>query len=198
MFDVRKFRPGRPLPFLVLFLFVGALSISAMAQDKDKDKDKKGSTKADINRIKVGGKVRCDKAETDHSIDVPDRSGHTLIIDKRKCTWTEPMEFQGAVKMKDGVIVDFTERMENTLHLHSFQVNKLESGEEITMHSNGQIDAEKGPASGKGRWDFMRGTGKYKGIRGNGTYEANLDADDVLTLEFEGSYDQSGMVGEKK
>jgi hypothetical protein len=200
MLDVRKFRPCPQFHFL-LFLFLFALSILAVAQDKDRDKDKdkdrKDSDKAATNRIKVDGTVRCAKPETDHSIDVPDRPGHALIIDKRKCTWTEPIELQGA-KMKDGVLVNFTERMEKTLHIHSFEVDKLESGEEITIHSSGQIAGEKGPASGKGRWDFMRGTGKYKGIRGNGTYEAKLDAEDVLTFEFEGSYDPTAMVGEKK
>lgn len=44
----------------------------------------------------------------------------------------------------------------------------------------------------------MRGTGKFKGIKGGGTYEGKLEADDVLTLEFEGVYDPSEMAGEKK
>jgi hypothetical protein len=44
----------------------------------------------------------------------------------------------------------------------------------------------------------MRGTGKFKGIKGGGSYEGRLEAGDVLTLEFEGVYDPSEMVGEKK
>ena len=119
------------------------------------------------------------------------------MIEKRKCTWTEPMKLQGA-KMKDGVEVGFAEKMEGTLHTHGFEVNKLDSGEELTIHINGEIAGEKGPAANKGRWNFTRGTGKFKGIKGGGNYEGKLDADDVLTLEFEGVYDPSDMVGEKK
>ena len=44
----------------------------------------------------------------------------------------------------------------------------------------------------------MRGTGKFKGIKGGGTYEGKLEAEDVLTVEFEGVYDPSEMVAEKK
>ena len=44
----------------------------------------------------------------------------------------------------------------------------------------------------------MRGTGKFRGIKGGGTYEGKLGADDALTLDLEGVYDPTEMVGEKK
>ena len=202
MFDVRKFRPRRALPSLILFLF--ALSILVMAQDKNKDKDSdKGKekeskkTEASGNFVKVGGKVRCDKPDPTYSIEVPDRPGHALIIAKRKCTWTEPMVVLGA-KTKDGVAVGFTEKMEGTLHEHGFETDTMDTGDKLTWQSMGQVLAEKGPVDSKGRWSIMRGTGKLKGIKGGGTYEGKLAADDVLTWEFEGVYDPSDMVGEKK
>jgi hypothetical protein len=43
----------------------------------------------------------------------------------------------------------------------------------------------------------MRGTGKFKGIKGGGTYEEKLDADDGLVFELEGIYDPSEIIGEK-
>jgi hypothetical protein len=202
MFDVRKFRPRRTLPSLILFLF--ALSILVMAQDKNKDKDSdKGKekeskkTEASGNFVKVEGKVRCDKPDPTYSIEVPDRPGHALIIAKRKCTWTEPMVVLGA-KTKDGVAVGFTEKMEGTLHEHGFETDTMDTGDKLTWQSMGQVLAEKGPVDSKGRWSIMRGTGKLKGIKGGGTYEGKLAADDVLTWEFEGVYDPSDMVGEKK
>jgi len=173
-----------------------------MAQDKDKDKDKgkeKNSKKAAANGnfVKVDGKVRCGKPDPTYSIEVPDRPGHALVLTKRKCNWTEPMVFAGA-KTKDGVAVDFTEKMEGTLHIHGFETDTLDNGEKVTWQSMGQVLAEKGPVSSKGRWSLMRGTGKLKGIKGGGTYEGKLEADDALTLEFEGVYDLSEVVGEKK
>lgn len=199
MLDVRKFRPCPQLHLLFLFFF--ALSIFAVAQDKDdKDKDKgkeRESKKAAGNYIKLGGKVRCEKPDPTYAIEVPDRPGHELILARRKCTWTEPMELLGA-KSTDGVAVEFSEQMEGRLHQHGFEVDTFDNGEKLTMQTVGQVMAEKGPATDKGRWSLMRGTGKFKGIKGGGTYEGKLGADDVLTVEFEGVYDPSEMVGEKK
>ena len=196
MLDLRKLQPCPHLPLLVLFL---AISVLAMAQDQDKDeKDKgKGKDKAAGTYVKVEGKVRCEKPETNHAIEVPDRPGHALMLGKRKCTWTEPMELLGA-KSKDGILVEFSEKMEGTLHQHAFEVDSFDNGEKWTMQTFGQVPAEKRPADAKGRWSLMRGTGKFKGIKGGGTYEGKLGADDVLTLEFEGVYDPSELVGEKK
>jgi hypothetical protein len=200
MLDVRKFRPG----FHNLFLLLLALSILATGQDRDKEKDKgkeKQSKKTDVSGsgsfVKVEGKVRCDKPDPEHAIEVPDRPGHALMISKRKCNWTEPMVVMGG-KTKDGVAVSFTEKMEGTLHIHGFEVDTLDNGEKLTWQCMGQVLAEKGPATAKGRWSLMRGTGKFKGIKGGGTYEEKLEADDVLTLDLEGVYDPSEMVGEKK
>ena len=202
MLDVRKFRSRPQFHYLSLLLL--ALSVSLTAEDKDKDKDKgkeKEPKKADAsvggNFVKVEGKVRCDKPDPAYSIEVPDRPGHVLMISKRKCNWTEPMVVMGA-KTKDAVAVSFTEKMEGTLHVHGFEVDTLDNGEKLTWQSMGQVLAEKGPATAKGRWSLMRGTGKFKGIKGGGTYEGKLEADDVLTLDLEGIYDPTEIVGEKK
>src|ERR1700675_271758 len=187
MLDVRKFRSRTP--FHYLFLLLLALSIPLTAQDKDKDKDKgkeKEPKKADAsgsgNFVKVGGKVRCDKPDPAYSIEVPDRPGHALML----------------AKSKDGVAIEFPEKMEGTLHTHGFEVDTFDNGEKVTMQSMGHVLADQGPADSKGRWSLMRGTGKFKGIKGGGTYEGKLEADDVLTVEFEGVYDPSEMVAEKK
>jgi hypothetical protein len=197
-FDARKFRPHTLLSYLLLFVF--SICILSSAQDKDKDKDsdkdkdgKKSGTFVDINK----GKVRCDKPEVAHSIEVPDRPGHALMIEKRKCMWTEPMVILGG-KTKDGIQVGFAEQMEGTRHSHGFETDTLDNGEKLTWKTMDQVSGEKGPATITGRWSLMRGTGKYKGIKGGGTYEGKLGADDVLTLEFDGVYDPSEMVGDKK
>ena len=197
MFDVRKFRP-RPQIFYFFSLLI-ALSILTAAQDKDKDRDEKEkeSKKGNPNFVNVEGKVRCDKPDPAYSIEVPDRPGHALTILKRKCTWTEPMVFMGA-KTKDGVTVSFEEKSEGMLHVNGFETDTLDNGEKLTWKSMGQVMAEKGPVTATGRWSLMRGTGKFKGIKGGGSYQEKLGADDVLVLEMEGVYDPSEMVGEKK
>src|SRR5256885_6391481 len=88
-------------------------SILLAAQEKKKEKEPKGEKEYSGNMLKVEGAVHCNKPDPAYSIEVPDRSGHALMLAHRKCMWTEPIEIFGA-KAKDGVSVDFTERMEGT------------------------------------------------------------------------------------
>jgi hypothetical protein len=166
-------------------------------QDKDRDNDEKAKSSFGGNRVKMAGKVRCLKADPAYSIAVPDRAGHSLWLEKRKCNWTEPLSIAGA-KTKDGEADSFTEQMEGKLHVHSFEVDTLDNGEKLTWQSMGQVLAEKGPAEVKGRWSLMRGTGKLKGAKGGGTYEGKLDADGILTLELEGVYEPAAMAADEE
>lgn len=194
MFDVRSFRFRTQLSLLLLLI---ATAISLVAQESASEREKDKQKAAGSKLIKVTGSVRCDKPDPAYALEVPDRPGHALKLDKRKCKWTEPMVVMGA-KSKDGIAIEFPEQMEGTLHTHGFEVDSYDNGEKVTWQSMGTIDGEKGPAAAKGRWSLMRGTGKLKGIKGGGSYEGKLGADDVLTLEFEGVYDPSDMAVEKK
>jgi hypothetical protein len=190
---LRKFGP---LQSHLIFFLALTFSTPLVAQAADRDK-KEEKEKTAPRMVNISGTVRCGKPNPSYSIDVPDRAGHSLILAQRNCSWTEPLEILGA-KAKTGVWVTFTARMEVTLHPHSFEVDTLDNGEKITKQTMGQVYGEKGPIESKGRFSFMRGTGKFKGIRGGGTYQANLDADDVLTFTLEGVYDPAAMGGGTK
>jgi len=193
----RCFRKSVKVTCLALAVF--SLFVCSAAQDKDKDEKDEPASEPGLsgNLVKVEASVHCDKPEPVHSIEVPDRSGHALMLARRKCTWTQPLVILDA-KTKDGVAVTFTEKMEGTLHMHGFEVDTLDNGEKLTMRTMGQVLAEKGPANTRGRWSFMRGTGKFKGIKGGGTYEGKLESDDSWTLHLEGAYVPEEMAGGKK
>jgi len=195
MVELRPIR-ARIYCYPLFFVFL-VFSLPLAAQDSDREKEKEESAKKAKGMVNVSGSVRCGKPNPSYSIDVPDRPGHSLIISRRNCTWSEPLVILGA-KTKDGVATGFTERMEGALHTHAFEVDTLDNGEKLTMQTSGQVNAEKGPVDAHGRWSFMRGTGKFKGIKGGGTYEGKLDADDVLTLKLEGVYDPAAMTAVKK
>lgn len=201
MFEVR--RPGPiahllfPILFVITFAFLVAAQESAGEKEREKEKKEGKKTSSSSELVNIKGSLRCDKPSPSYSIDVPDRDGHSLIVEKRNCSWTEPMVILGA-KTKDGVWVTFIERMEGRLHPHSFETDTLEGGEKITMQTTGQVSADKGTATTKGRFNFMRGSGKFKGIKGGGTYEGNVDADDVMTLKLEGAYEPAAMAGGNK
>src|SRR5262249_40982971 len=128
-------RSKTALRFHILILL--SCSILLVAQEK-KEKEPKGEKKNTENMIKVEGSVHCGRPEPAYSIEVPDRSGHALMLTHRKCTWTDPMVVLGA-KTKDGVSVDFVERMEGTLHIQGFEVNTLDNGEHLTIRTMSQV-----------------------------------------------------------
>jgi hypothetical protein len=179
---------------LCFVLFLISFSISLVAQEKETGKGEAGRSG---KLVKVEGTVHCDKPDPAYSIEVPDRPGHALMIAQRKCTWAKPLVILEA-KTKTGVAVEYTEKMEGTLHLHGYEVDTLDNGEKLTMRNMAQILAEKGPASFRGRWSFMRGTGKFKGIKGGGTYDGKLEEGGGLTLDLEGSYVPEEMAAGKK
>ena len=200
MFEVRRFGPFPSCQLLFLFIIFAAAFLVAQDADRDKDKDKdepKRSPAAAARMVDVKGALKCEKPSPAYSIDVPDRDGHSLIIEKRKCVWTEPLTILTG-KTKEGTWVGFTERMEGALHPHTYEVDTLDDGEKVSMQTMGHVLSDKNPAVTKGRWSFTRGTGKYKGIKGGGTYEGKIDANDVLTLELAGVYEPAEMAGGKK
>jgi hypothetical protein len=181
----------------ILLVFACSQFLSAQEKQIETENERSKEQEYSGNLTKVEGRLHCNKPEPAYAIEVPDRSGHALMLGHRKCTWTEPLEVFGA-KTKDGVFTDFTERMEGSLHMHGFEVDTLDSGEKLTMRMMNQILAVKGPADMRGRWSFMRGTGKFKGIKGGGNYEGKLDADNGLTLHFEGVYEPQEKADNKK
>jgi hypothetical protein len=198
MFHLNVSRYRAPLFFL---LFITALSIPLIAQqsnqEKAKEKEASGKKEAAPKLVKVSGAVRCEKPDPAYALEVPDRPGHFLNLNHRKCTWTEPMQILGA-KTKTGDWYDFTERMEGSLHPHSYEIDSMDDGEKITFQTMGHVDSEKNPTTVRGRFSYMRGTGKLKGIKGGGTYEGKIDANDVMTLELEGEYDPAAFAGGNK
>jgi hypothetical protein len=44
-------------------------------------------------QTKITGTLSCGKPDTAYSIDVGDRTGHSISISKFACTWTNPMQY---------------------------------------------------------------------------------------------------------
>ena len=44
------------------------------------------------------------------------------------------------------------------------------------------------PVANEGAWSYIGGTGKFKGIKGKGTYNGKADADGNMVSDIEGAY----------
>lgn len=136
----------------------------------------------------ISGTVTCAKPDTVSTLDVGDRSGHSMALNKGTCTWTKPMEIEGA-KSKDDADVFFTEMTSSRITTTGSVVGTLDNGDKmfVSIHDSAPIKDGK-PGEGKGTFVLTGGTGKLKGIMGKGTYTMTYNADGTATAEVTGEY----------
>jgi hypothetical protein len=145
-------------------------------------------------QTKLTGKAFCSKPETNYSIDVGDRTGHTLMLQKATCKWTTPIEIEG-MHSQDGIDVTSADAMGSTISERGYHVATMDSGDKFFVRYQGTTKANKeGTAAFEGKWTFVNGTGKLKGIKGGGTYKGTGSADGSGNIEVEGEY----SVGTRK
>jgi hypothetical protein len=138
-------------------------------------------------QTKVTGTAQCGKPDPQHVVPVGDRPDHSLGVEQTKCTWTKPMEIEGA-KSIDGTSTATDDISGNTSHSRGFHVSTMDSGDKFFVSFQGTATMKEGALqSQKGTWGFNGGTGKLKGIKGKGTFTCAPSGDSV-TCEVEGDY----------
>jgi hypothetical protein len=66
----------------------------------------------------------------------------------------------------------------------------MANGEKAYVRGDGTTTLKDGvPQTEEGKWTYAGGDGKFKGIKGKGTYKGKFAADGSLTLEVEGEYE---------
>ena len=139
-------------------------------------------------QTKISGTAQCGKPDPQHTIPVGDRPDHSLGVAQLKCTWTKPMEIEGA-KSKDGVSTGTDDISGNTGRAHGFHVSTMDSGDKFFVWYQGTETMKDGAlVSQKGNWGFTGGSGKLKGIKGKGTYTCTASGDGS-SCEVEGDYE---------
>lgn len=139
-------------------------------------------------QTKVSGKLNCPKPDPNYSIDVGDQAGHGLALHKQSCTYETPVEIQG-MKSKDSVDVATTEVRGMKITDNGYSTSTMENGDKYTVRYSGSgTVAKDGSATFKGKWTFISGTGKLKGIKGQGTYKGSGKADGSGSVNIEGEY----------
>lgn len=155
---------------LVTFLIVLAVAATAAAQTK------------------LSGTEQCGKPDQMHAIEVGDRPGHLFSISKGKCIWTKPAEIAGA-QTKDDETTNFAEVTGTTGRDRGIVVLSMTSGDKAHVRYQGSSTVKDGmPQTGEGKWNFTGGTGKLRGLKGEGTYKGKAGADGSVTYEIEGEY----------
>jgi len=140
-----------------------------------------------VAQTKVSGTIQCGKSDPQHMIPVGDRPDHNLGVEQAKCTYTKPMEIEGA-KSTEGVSTATDDINGNTVRSRGFHVATMDSGDKFFVWYQGAGEVKDGVLqSQKGTWGFTGGSGKLKGIKGKGTYTCT-PTDQGFACEVEGEY----------
>ena len=97
-----------------------------------------------------------------------DLPGHSLALLQVKCTYTKPMEIEGA-KSVSTVITITNEVNGDSIRAHDCQVVTMDRGGNVFVPHEGTGTPEGQDAT----WSISGGTGKLKGANEKGTYSCS-------------------------
>lgn len=137
-------------------------------------------------QTKLTGKVHCAKGDPDHNIEVGDRPGHALALRKSACTWTD-QQIAG-LTAKTGIDVGTSEVSGNTIRDTGFHTATMDNGDKYTVRFTGVATIKDNTGTIDGKWSFVSGTGKLKGVKGGGTYKGTSNADGSADVTVDGEY----------
>jgi hypothetical protein len=137
---------------------------------------------------KISGSIQCAKPDPQHALPVEGMPGHSLVVDKSKCTWTKPMEIAG-LQTKDAVLTATADVSATVIIDHGYSMTTMTNGDTLIGIFSDTVHPKKdGSVEGvKATWTFVSGSGKLKGIKGKGTYQCKATGD-VNSCDIEGEY----------
>ena len=110
--------------------------------------------------------MRCGRPDTEQQLDVGDIPGHIISINQTTCTWGKPMVVEG-ISDTEGVSSQINEIQEGNFTSHGYFVDTMSNGDRVFLRYAATVTmADGGAQSVQGKWTYIGGTGKFKGIQG--------------------------------
>jgi len=137
----------------------------------------------------VSGTIKCPKEDTSQSVEVGDQAGHVLILEKGSCSWNPSLEIAG-LKSTGYTGADTFDLSGPRGQARGYAVITMENGDKVYARYQGTGGISKeGAFTGEGSWSFTGGTGKFKGLKGKGTYKSSREPNNgPEDAQLEGSY----------
>lgn len=143
-------------------------------------------------QTKISGTQVCAKPDQMHMLEVADQPGHMLGLLQGKCTWSKPVVIAGATT-KDDLSTGAIESHGNKATTRGYDIGTMSNGDKIFVRVRGTSTLKDGMVvTDEGKWSFTGGTGKLKGIKGEGTYKGKASGETEI-FEIEGEYQLPGM-----
>ena len=118
-------------------------------------------------QTKASGTLECGKADSTYSIQIPEQEGSSFeVVKGSKCTWTKSFTLAG-IESTQNAGVDFVETTSTSVQWISSGVTYYKNGDKTFWRNTGTYDPKTMISTGK--WTYVGGTGKFRGIKGGGT-----------------------------
>lgn len=140
-------------------------------------------------QTKIKATALCAPANPFYLIRVGDDPGHAYGLTQGTCEWTTPWEIAG-VKNTVGVGTQIQHIKGDTLRAHGTFVDTMTNGDKVSINFEFTLVTTSAGARIEGhKWEFVGGTGKLVGIKGQGTCDAKpVGTDGTFNYECEGQY----------
>jgi hypothetical protein len=111
-----------------------------------------------------------------------------ISFTKTNCNWTTPFAIDGN-KPGRTQNISIGDISGSTGKTHGYSTSVMDNGDSTFVRFEGALQLKKdGSGSHKGTWRYVRGTGKFKGISGGGTFKGEGAADGSSWSDVAGHY----------
>ncbi len=136
-------------------------------------------------QTKITGKLTCAKPSVNETAG---EGGQMIMFQRANCTWTTPFTIDGS---KPGRTVDASigDMNGSSVRAHGYSTSVMDNGDSTFVRYEGTSQMKKDRSGTiKGTWKYVRGTGKFSGISGSGTYKGETAADGSGWADVAGHY----------
>lgn len=137
---------------------------------------------------KISSQWKCEVMPADqHTIAVGDQEGHSYSLAQGKCTAEKGS--MGDAKEQEGTFTEVADMTTSTAQNHGVFVDTLAGGDKVFYHYNGTQTWKDGKMqTGSNKWTLAGGTGKFKGVKGEGGCKGQGNADGSSVWDCDGTY----------
>jgi hypothetical protein len=136
-------------------------------------------------QTRVTGKLTCPKPGISETAGA---GAQMIMFQKASCTWSTPITIDGS-KPGRTVNASISDITGSTAKAHGYSTSVMDNGDSTIVRYEGTSQMKKdGSGTLKGTWKYVRGTGKFSGISGGGTFKGEVAADGTSWADINGHY----------
>jgi len=136
-------------------------------------------------QTKITGKLTCAKPSVSETAG---EGAQMIMFQKSNCTWATPFTIDGS-KVGRTLNASVGDMTGGSGRSHGYSSSVFDNGDSTFVRFEGASQMKKDRSGTiKGTWRYVRGTGKFTGISGSGTYKGEAAADGSAWADITGHY----------